>query len=72
MIEREFDILIPIVKKVGTVKKLIISIVEENTENVFKDNGCLFLYDKRTGNVIDDDAFVSNSGIKNGTKLILY
>ena len=72
LIEKNFNIYIPIVKKVGTVKNLIIKIVEESSENAFVDDGCKNLYDKKTGDIIDDNLFVKYSGLKNGTKLILY
>ena len=72
LIEKEFDILIPTVKKVGTVKNLIIKIVEENTDGVFSDNNSRYLYDKVSGNLIDDNLFVRDSNLKNGTKVILY
>lgn len=71
MIEETFDMYIPTVKKVGAVKKLILKIIEENTEGLFVDDGCKYLYDKVTGNLISDEAFVKTSGIKNGSKLIL-
>ena len=72
MIEKEFDIYIPIVKKVGTVKNLIIKIVEENSDGTFVNDNCKNLYDKLSGEKIDDNLFVKESIIKNGSKLILY
>ncbi len=72
IIEKEFDIYIPIVKKVGTVKNLIIKIVEEASEGTFINDNCKYLYDKFTGEKINDEEFVKNSIIKNGSKLILY
>lgn len=72
LIEREFDIYIPIVKKVGVIKNIIIKIVEEASDGIFQDDGYKNLYDKITGNKIDDNIFVKNSVIKNGSKLVLY
>lgn len=72
LIEEEYDIYIPTVKKVGTVKKLIIKIVEEGTDGLFKDDGTRFLYDKLSGDLIDDNQWVRDSVIKNGSKLVLY
>ncbi len=71
MIEKEFDLYIPVVKKVGTIKNLIIKIVEEASEGTFTDDGCKSLYDKVTGERLDEQQFVKSS-IKNGTRLILY
>ena len=72
MLEKSFDIYIPIVKKVGTIKNLIIKIIEESSEGIFINDNCKYLYDKNTGEIIDDDQYVKNSGLQNGTKLILY
>jgi len=71
MIEEEYDIYIPVVKKVGTVKNLIIKIIEEKSEGTFINDGCKYLYDKITGNKINENEFVKHT-IKNGSKLILY
>lgn len=72
LIEKEYDIYIPTIKKVGAVKKLIMEVIEENSEGIFKNDGNKHLYDKFTGEKIIDNQFVRNSNIKNGTKLILY
>lgn len=72
MIEKEFDIYIPAVKKVGTVKNLIIKIIEENSDGTFINDNCKNLYDKLSGEKINDQLFVKESIIKNGSKLILY
>lgn len=72
MIEKEYNIYIPLAKKVGTIKNLIINVVEEASEGVFQNNNCRYLYDKISGEKIDDNQFVKNSGIKNGSKIILY
>ncbi len=72
MIEKEFDLYIPITKKVGTVKDLIIKMVEEQSDFVFLNDGCKSLYDKVTGDRISEEEYVKDSKIKNGSKLILY
>lgn len=72
MIESEFDMYIPSGKRVGTVKNLMIKIIEEKSDNAFVDDGCKSLYEKQTGERIDEVQFVRDSKIKNGTKLILY
>ena len=72
LIEKEFNIYIPIVKKVGTIKNLIIKMLEEASDGTFVDDNCKKLYDKLTGEVINDELFVRDSNIRNGSKLILY
>lgn len=69
-IGQEYDIYIPINKKVGTIKKAIVdSVVELSDGNI--DTLELKLYDKDTSVLYDNDVLIKNSGIKNGYKLIL-
>ena len=72
IIESEFDLYIPTVKKIGAIKSMILSIVEDASDKTFVNDGYKYLYDKLSGEKLDDNQFVKNSGIKNGTKLILY
>lgn len=72
LIEKEFDIYIPLVKKIGTVKKLIIKIVEESSDGTFINDGTINLYDKISGELMDENKFVKYSGLQNGSKLVLY
>ena len=72
MLEKEFDIYIPTVKKIGTIKKLIIKIVTENSNGIFIDDNAKYLYDKITGEVYDDNQFVRDSSLENGSKIKLY
>lgn len=72
MIEEEYDIYIPTVKRVGTIKNLIVNLVAEQSENAFVNDGCKCLYDKITGEKIEEQQFVKDSNLKNGSKLILY
>ena len=72
MIEKEFDFYIPVNKKIGVVKKLIVSLVVEQSDQTFLDNGCRYLYDKITGQKLDENQFVKKSIIKNGSKLLLF
>lgn len=72
LIEREYNIYIPKVKKVGVIKKLIIEMVEKDSDGIFANDGFKNLYDKNTGEMLDDNQYVKNSSICNGTKLFLY
>ncbi len=72
MIEKEFDMYIPTTKKVGTIKNLILKMVEEQSDNIFKDDHHKSLYDKITGERINEEDYVKDSKIENGSKLILY
>lgn len=70
-IEQEYDIYIPINKKIGTIKNTIINSVLELSEGNLKNIDNLRLYDKETSIIFDNNIIVKNSGIKNGSKLIL-
>ena len=72
MLEKEYDMYIPTVKKVGTVKGLIIKIIEELSNGTFQGNNTMYLYDKTSGEKIKDDIFIKDSIIVNGSKLILF
>ncbi len=72
MLEKEYDLYIPITKKVGTVKNLIIKMIAEQSDNLFINDNTKSLYDKTTGERIGEEEYVKESKIKNGSKLILY
>lgn len=72
MIETEYDMYIPTCKKIGTVKNLMMKMIEEQSDASFVDDSCKSIYDKETGERIDENQFVRDSIIKNGTKLIIY
>ena len=64
-IDETYNIFIPINKKVGTIKNTIINSIKNLTEGNYK-----FLL-LNTGVIIDDNIYVKNSGIVNGSRLIL-
>lgn len=72
LIERDFEFYIPINKKVGTIKNLLIKMITEQSEENFLSENSTVLYDKNTGERILEDTFVKDSVIKNGSRLILY
>ena len=71
ILEKEYDVYIPVNKKIGTIKDAIINcILEDNYKEIGKFNN-LKLYDKDTTVLYDNNVFVKESGIINGSKLIL-
>jgi len=70
-IEQEYDIYIPINKKIGTIKQVIINSIVELSDGNIPNIDSLKLYDKDTSNLLDNNTMVKVSGIKNGSKLIL-
>lgn len=70
-IEQEYDVYIPINKKIGTIKKYLISSVEEFNDGNVSNIDNFKIYDKDSSKIYDNNTYVRDSGIKNGTKLIL-
>lgn len=71
MIEMEYEIYIPINKKIGTIKELIIKAITELSDNEINATFNLTLYDNDTGNILLNDFYVKDSNLVNGTKLVL-
>lgn len=71
LLEEEYDIFVPINKKIGTIKKLIVDTIFELSEGRFKPSDNYKLYDKDTGKVLDNNSFVKDYPIVNGTRLII-
>jgi hypothetical protein len=71
LIEEKYDILIPTNKKIGTVKKVIIDTIYELSGGNLKNIDNLKLYDKDSGKNYDNNLYVKNSEIVNGTNVIL-
>ncbi len=71
LLEQTYDIYIPINKKVSFIKKLIISTLMELTDNLFIANKDIKLSNKNTSRVYEDNEFIIDTDIRNGTKLVL-
>ncbi|MEE0699295.1 MAG: hypothetical protein U0M66_01715 [Bacilli bacterium] len=69
-IEQSYDLFIPINRKIGTVKKVIIKSINELSGGILKDKNYLFV-DIDTGIKYENNAFVKASGIKNGARIML-
>ena len=72
LMEQDYDLFIPINKKVGVVKNLIINSIIELTHGIYKPNDKLKLYIKNSGKSLDENVYVKEANISNGEKLILY
>ena len=71
LIEKSYDLFIPINKKIGTVKRLIEEGLVELTDNsyIIKEN--TNFYSKDTGDIYDVNLAVRDTDLKNGAKVIL-
>lgn len=71
LIEKKYDLFIPINKKVGTIKKLIEEALIELSDNAYiiKENSNL--YSKESGRIYDVNQTVRDTDLKNGSRIIL-
>ena len=70
-IEGSYNIFVPINKKIGTIKKYIVQSLSEILEDSTFENTIFNLYDCETGTKYNNNVYVKESGIKNGSKLML-
>lgn len=71
-IEMNFDVYIPNNKKVGTIKKKLLVSIAELSNNAFTTSfEELKLIDRETGKEYENDICVKDTGIKNGSKIII-
>lgn len=70
LIEEEYDIFIPINKRIGTIKQLIEKNMSEQANGyiIREDTN---LYSKETGKVYDVQLLVKDTDLKNGSRVIL-
>ena len=71
LIEKKYDLFIPINKKVGTIKSLIEDALVELTEDAYKIKESTNLYSKETGAIYDVNQTVRDTDLKNGSRVIL-
>ena len=71
-IEQEYDVYIPINKKIGTIKTLILKSLNELSNSSFnKQINEVRMIDRDTGIEYENNMYVKDSGIKNGSKIII-
>ncbi len=72
MLGVDFDMQIPNNRKVGTIKKVILDFLKERYNNVFqKAFDDVRLIDRYYGFEYDNDMYIKDSKIKNGTLLVV-
>lgn len=71
LIEKNYDLYIPINKKVGTVKKLIEEGLLDLTDNDYVIKESSNFYSKETGEVYDVNKTIRETDLKNGSRIIL-
>ena len=71
LVEKKYDVFIPINKKIGTVKTLIETSLNELTDNEYSPREESNFYSKDTGLIYDVNQTVRNTDLKNGSRVIL-
>lgn len=67
-----YDILVPDAMQVGTLAILSARAFSDLTGGRYIPAGNPILYDQTSKQILDSGMMVQNSGIKNGTRLLLY
>lgn len=71
LIEKKYDLFIPINKKVGTIKSLIEDELVQLTEGSYKKEESTNLYSKETGIIYEVNKTIRDTDLKNGSRVIL-
>lgn len=71
LIEKNYDIYIPVNKKIGTIKKLIEQGLVELTDNSYIIKEDSNFYSKENGQIYDVNKTVRDTDLENGSKIIL-
>ena len=71
LIEKSYDLYIPINKKIGTVKRLIEEALVEITDGAYEIKPETNFYSKESGQIYDVNRNVRETDLKNGSRIIL-
>lgn len=71
MFDEQYDIWLPLNRKIYSVIDLLVKAVNEFTGGYYKPKKRPILYDKVTGQAYNVNLSVKESGIKNSTEIIL-
>ncbi len=71
LIEKNYDLYIPINKKIGTIKKLIEEGLIDLTDHDYIIKEESNFYSKETGEVYDVNKAVRETDLKNGSRIVL-
>lgn len=71
LIEKKYDLFIPINKRIGTIKRLIEEALVELTDNAYVIKEDTNLFSKETGIYYDVNKNVRDTDLKNGSRIIL-
>lgn len=70
-LDENYDIMIPISRKIGNIIELISKFLSEETEEKYKIDLHKNLYNKESGQRYNNNQLVIETDIRNGTRLVL-
>lgn len=70
-IEENYNVWIPLNKRIYNVKKLLVKVIQEFTSGEYNPIGMPKIYDKQTGIEYNEEQIVEDTNIRNGTEIIL-
>lgn len=71
LIEKEYDLFVPVSKRIGTIKKLIERGIVDLADDGYIIKDDTNLYSKETGLIYDVNLKVIDTDLKNGSRVIL-
>lgn len=71
ILEEKYEIWVPLNKRINNVIKLLVRTINELTGGEYTPTSIPMLYDRSTGNPIDINSIVNDTGIRNGTELVM-
>lgn len=71
MVEKTYDLYIPVNKRVGTIKRLIEEALSEITDDSYKPSETTNFFSKETGMIYDVNQNIRDTDLKNGSRIIL-
>lgn len=71
LIEKSYDLYVPINKRIGTIKQLIENALVELTDGAYEIKPETNFYSKETGQIYDVNKNVRDTDLKNGSRIIL-
>lgn len=71
LIEKEYDIFVPINKSIGTIKKIIEKGIIDLSDNDYIVKEDSNLYNKETGKIYTVNSKLIDTDLKNGSRIIL-
>ena len=71
LIEKEYDVFVPINKTMGTIKKIIEAGIIDLSDNSYVIKKDTNLYSKDTGQIYNINAKLIDTDLKNGSRVVL-